>query len=205
MAIENREANAVADQGRFCGIPIVLWQTTLQYVVPAAFAILGIYLGHEWGHDSGLIKGQTLGIERGKSEPPENQVNLNRMTGEIKKPSPGETVGDKNGEFECSGTVDAPPPDLHLWLAVERNGYIWPKADNFAPDKSGNWGKTISEQGNPNDPFTVTLLVANEEGHKAIMEWFRKGKETNNFAQLPWIRGINRIDRVDRLRSTPKP
>ncbi len=188
MSTENDQARDVIDSSKFTGIPIPIWQSLFKYVIgPIVAAIIGLYVGHE----------------NGKAATPDNQVGLNQVYGEIKTPGGGETVGNAKGEFECTGKAEGLTRGLHLWLAVEKNGYIWPKADGFVPDK-GIWKKTISQNGKPTDDFGVTLFVANDEANNAINEWFRVGKETNNWAQLEWIRGINRLDRVDRLRLNPQ-
>ena len=190
MSIENQEpketVKPVSDPNRFLGIPIPIWLA----LIAAISAVIGGYGGHE----------------RGKAALPDNQVSLNQVNGEILSPRNGETVDNDNPnyEFECHGTVESLVPGLHLWVATERFGYIWPKNDELNPE-SGKWRARISERGAADKTFTVTLFVANDEAHRAIKGWLRSGEETGNYAQLEWIRGITRLDRADRLRANHKP
>lgn len=124
------------------------------------------------------------------------QVQLNQVRGKIDEPAAGETVG---RTIECSGWARELAPGLHLWLATEVNGVIWPKGSEVHVDGNGRWSKTIFEDGALTE-FSVSLYVANEDAHKAIADWLYTGQQTDKYERLSKVFGTERIDRVDGLR-----
>jgi hypothetical protein len=123
------------------------------------------------------------------------QVQLNQVRGTIYKPKRGETVARK---IECSGVASGLAPELHLWLATEVHGLLWPKGDEIHVASDGSWSKTIFEDGAIVE-FSVSLFVANADAHKAILQWLQAGEQAGNYERLSGVRGIDRLDRVDGL------
>ena len=123
------------------------------------------------------------------------QVQLNRVRGKIDRPMRGQTVGSK---IECSGSATGLAQGLHLWLATEVRGLLWPKGDEVYVDSDGHWSKTIFEDGAITE-FSVSLLVANAEAHDAIFAWLQTGQQARKYEPLSGVIGMDRIDRVDGL------
>lgn len=100
----------------------------------------------------------------------------------------------------CRGTASGIPKDMHLWLAVEANGFVWPKEGEVLVDKnSSRWAATIFEDG-ATASFDVSLLLANPDGHKFIRDWLEAGIQKGEYAEMKGIPGTQRIARVERLR-----
>jgi hypothetical protein len=89
--------------------------------------------------------------------------------------------------------------NVHLWLAVEANGLIWPKEGQIIPDDSGSWTATVFEDG-ATDLFSLSLLVADRRAHRNIEAWLDSGKRSGMYAELTSLRGTRRVARVDDLR-----
>jgi hypothetical protein len=123
------------------------------------------------------------------------QVQLNQVRGRIEEPAPSLTVARK---IECAGWATGLAPGLHLWLATEVNGLIWPKGSEIRVDSNDRWSKTIFEDGAITE-FSVSLLVANAEAHDAMTKWLQAGQQAGNFERLSKVFGTERIDRVDGL------
>jgi hypothetical protein len=68
---------------------------------------------------------------------------------------------------------------MHLWLAVEANGFLWPKEGEVFVDKEDRWSATIFEDGAAKE-FSVTLLIANSEANKVFEHGWKKGAVTEN-------------------------
>jgi len=124
------------------------------------------------------------------------EVPLELVEGTISLPTSESHVRD---QFTCSGSATGLQPDMHLWLAVEIDGRIWPKeAEVKAKEEDGTWTKTIIEEGT-NETFAVSLWVANPEGHKYIRTWLTKSDERGTY---PELRRMIRLWRVTELRRT---
>ncbi len=138
-------------------------------------------------------------IQRGKNKDApasaQAQVQIHRVQGKIEEPKPDEVV---TRRIECSGSASDLSSGLHLWLVVEVNGLIWPKEGEVTVDGNGQWSKTIFEDG-AIDKFSISLLVANKDAHKAVEQWFQQGQRTGQYERLAKIFGTQRIDRVDGL------
>jgi hypothetical protein len=117
-----------------------------------------------------------------------------RLRAAIDDPRPNQTV---IRTIHCSGSATNIPPNMHLWLVIEANGFIWPKEGEVHIDKD-RWSATIFEDGVSNQ-FSVALLIANPEADKFIREWLEQGKRKGKYARIKVIPGTERIARVDGL------
>jgi hypothetical protein len=114
----------------------------------------------------------------------------------IDEPRPNQTVG---RTINCIGSAIRIQPSMHLWLAVEANGFIWPKEGEVFVDKENQWRATIFEDGAAKR-FSVALLVTGPEGDKVIREWLEDGRRKGEYVEMKGIGGAERIARVDGLR-----
>ena len=119
-----------------------------------------------------------------------------QVQGGIDQPKPGQAM---ERTCQCSGWASSVGPDMHLWLAVELGGLVWPKEGEIHPDSNNRWNGVIFEDG-ANDEFSLALYVANEDGHRRIRDWFEIGKRSGQYAEMRGIAGVQRIARIDRLR-----
>jgi hypothetical protein len=120
---------------------------------------------------------------------------LDWVKGEIMQPQLSHIVTDV---IHCSGWVDGVGSNLHLWLAVEIKGCIWPKEGEIFVDDDGSWSKTIHEDG-ATESFALSLFVANRKANKRIRAWLDECDETGNYSELRRLPGLRRIARVDDL------
>ena len=120
---------------------------------------------------------------------------LDWVKGEISQPHSSQVVHDV---IKCSGWVEGAGSNLHLWLAVEIKGCIWPKEGEIFVDDDGSWSKTIHEEG-ATDSFSLSLFVANKKANKRIRAWLDKCDETGNYSELRRLPGLRRVARVDDL------
>jgi hypothetical protein len=88
---------------------------------------------------------------------------------------------------------------IHLWLAIEVNGLVWPKEGQLFFDESGAWTTTIFEDG-ATDLFSLSMFAANRSGHKNIERWLTSGKRSGLYKELTSLPGTRRVTRVDGLR-----
>ena len=95
------------------------------------------------------------------------QVQLNQVRGGIDEPSARQSVDRK---IECSGWAKDLAAGVHLWLATEVGGLLWPKGSEVYLGSDGRWSKTIFEDGAVAE-FSLSLFVANSDAHKAILKW----------------------------------
>lgn len=101
--------------------------------------------------------------------------------------------------IHCAGSATNVPPNMHLWLAVEANGLIWPKEGEVHIDKD-RWGATVFEDG-ATKRFSIALLIATPEADKFIRKWLDEGRRNKGeYAEMRGIPGTERIARVDGLR-----
>jgi hypothetical protein len=120
---------------------------------------------------------------------------LDWVKGEINQPKPNQVVG---STISCSGWVEGISPECHFWLAVEANGYIWPKEREFFADSDGSWKDTIYEEGTT-ESFAISLFVANNKANKRIRAWLDEGDATGNYRQMRRVPGTRRIAKIDGL------
>ena len=119
----------------------------------------------------------------------------------IDAPSPNQIVV---GTIPCNGSATGIQPDMHLWLAVEANGFIWPKEGEVYVDTEDRWSATIFEAGAAKE-FSVALLIANSEANKVIRAWLEKGRRNGEYALMKRISGTERLARADGLRLNKSP
>jgi hypothetical protein len=121
---------------------------------------------------------------------------VDSVKGGFTSPTPSQSLA---RAFQAAGSVSDLGPKIHLWLAVEANGFIWPKEGQIFPDESGSWTATVFEDG-ATDLFCLSLLAADERAHKQIGAWLTSGKRSGSYAQLTLLSGTRRVARVDGLR-----
>jgi hypothetical protein len=123
-------------------------------------------------------------------------VALDSVKGEILAPSATQVVGDS---FTCSGSTSGIEEGVHLWLAVEINGRIWPKEGEVHVEDGGSWSKTIFEEGQAKE-FALSLFAANSVGHKYICSWITSCEKTGgSYPELRRAPGMIRLWRVNGL------
>lgn len=120
---------------------------------------------------------------------------LDWVKGDITRPQPSDMVPDV---IVCSGWAEGLGSNLHLWLAVEIKGCIWPKEGEVSVDNDGSWNKTIHEEG-VTDSFSLSLFVANKNANRRIRAWLDKCDETGHYSEFRRLPGLRRIARVDDL------
>ncbi len=127
------------------------------------------------------------------------RVALEEVEGILTQPISGQIVGDDG--FVCSGfTKPVPlPKGVHLWLAVEIDGRIWPKESELSVKEDGSWAKTIFEEG-MTTKFAVSLFAADPFGHKHIRKWLRSSEKAGKYPELYRMPGMIRLKRVTGLR-----
>jgi len=121
---------------------------------------------------------------------------LDWVKGQINEPKPNQVV---ESTISCSGWVEGVGPGCHLWLAVEANGYIWPKEREFVAEDDGSWRDTIYEEGTT-ATFSLSLFVANNQANKRIRAWLDQGDATGNYNRTRRVPGTRRIAKIDGLR-----
>jgi hypothetical protein len=124
------------------------------------------------------------------------QPSLDMVKGDIKEPSPNQAVEDT---FLCTGWANGLESGLHLWLAVEINGRIWPKEGEVYVEDDDSWNKTVFEEG-AIDQFSLSLFAVNAEGDKHIRDWFKTCDRTGSYSELRRTSGMIRLARVNGLR-----
>jgi hypothetical protein len=169
------------------GIVAVLLITLLRPVVPnnlvwlLAVVILAPLLGY--------IISDVLA----RRSPPSDTGRGTRAT--IDEPRPNQTV---IRTIHCNGSATSVQPDMHLWLAVEANGLVWPKEGEVHVDKD-RWSATIFEDG-ATKKFSLALLIANPDADTCIRTWLEEGRRKGEYAEMKGIPGTKRLARVDGLR-----
>jgi hypothetical protein len=124
-----------------------------------------------------------------------------RVRGEIKQPTVDQEVGDT---FVASGSAKGVQQGLHLWLAIEINGRIWPNEGELLLEDDGSWKTTVFEEGTA-ARFSLSLFAANEEGHDYIRSWLRSSVQTGSYPELRRTIGMRRLARVTGLRRQKQP
>jgi len=129
---------------------------------------------------------------------------LSKVSGKIEVPVRGHTVPNT---FDCAGTLAGfkEGEGVHIWLAVEVSGYIWPKERPLQVGNDGKWSTRVYEDGS-GSKFSLILIAADEVAHAKIEEWLARGEsEGGRFERMNTIEGIVRLDRIDNLRPEDKP
>ena len=185
------------------------WPPLLTYGIPGIVAVLLIVLLRSAVPDnlvwllSVVILVPLVGyIATARHRPPALQlVRPQRPRATIDAPSPNQIVV---RSIPCNGSATGIQPDMHLWLAVEANGFLWPKEGEVFVDKEDRWSATIFEDGAAKE-FSVTLLIANSEANKVIRAWLEKGRRNGEYALMKAISGTERLARADGLRLNKSP
>jgi hypothetical protein len=113
----------------------------------------------------------------------------------IDEPRPNQTV---IRTIYCNGSATSVQSNTHLWLAVEANGFVWPKEGGVYIDKD-RWSASIFEDG-ATKKFSIALLIADPDADKFIRKWLEEGRRTGEYAEMKGIPGTERVARVDGLR-----
>jgi hypothetical protein len=124
---------------------------------------------------------------------------LSLVSGRITKPTRGTVVGTT---LECTGRVTGRQQGVHVWLAVEVQGAIWPKETELEVSKEGTWPPRNVFQDSSTPKFSLILLAADEDGHKRIEDWIDRGKRQGSYERIESVEGTIRLDRVEDLRLT---
>ncbi len=124
-------------------------------------------------------------------------VALDEVQGTIVEPSPNQEVGTV---IHCSGTVEGAGPGCHIWLAVEIDGFIWPK-EREIHDDDNHWSFEVFEQGSP-ATFSIALYAASERANKRIRSWLDRGDRTGHYERLRRLPDTRRLALVDGLHAS---
>jgi hypothetical protein len=181
---------------RFLGMPIVIW---IALIGLATTTVSGI-VGHNVGLNQANNNNTQLPVLQPESKSPsfsDTYTILNQVRGQFLEPH-ATIVGRK---IECAGTIKNLAPNLHLWVAVEVDGYLWFKDSEIDVNTSRTrWSKTITEGGTPSE-FSLLLFVADDEANEEINAWLVRGiRKNNNFDKIAFIRGAARLDHLDNLK-----
>jgi hypothetical protein len=101
--------------------------------------------------------------------------------------------------FNCSGFALGVPPPSHLWLAVEADGFVWPKEGPVVVGADYQWTAQVFEDGRSPE-FALSIYSADGEGDKAIRDWLKEGSRTGDYAEVRSFPGVRRLHRVQGLR-----
>ena len=85
---------------------------------------------------------------------------LSPLTARINQPSRGQTV---ERTFDCRGFATGIRPTTHLWLAVEANGFVWPKEGPVVVGPDNLWTAQVFEDGR-SPTFHLSVFAAEGEG-----------------------------------------
>ena len=121
---------------------------------------------------------------------------LDKVTGRINRPAHNDTIA--SSAIDTDGWVSDVENHQHLWLVIEIGNRQWPKEGEIRADKSGAWQSKIFENGTGN-AVSLSLLVANEHGHKKIEEWLDISALTGYHPFEVAVPGTRRLARVDGL------
>jgi hypothetical protein len=100
-----------------------------------------------------------------------------------------------NKGIYCTGFATGVNSVAGLWLAIEANGFIWPKERNVVV-RDGEWKHTIFEHG-ATRTFSILLLAADDQGDKFIRDWLNSGRIKGEYAELRGVPGTETLARVD--------
>lgn len=122
-----------------------------------------------------------------------------RIVGTIVEPKPNSEVP---ARFSAAGSVTGISEGIELWLAVEKEGRIWPKVDRPVVEKNNEWTATISEEGGAGK-FSIVLFVGDRDVSERIHGWFKEAERFHRYGYLEDVRGIRIIGRVSELSLKP--
>jgi len=137
-----------------------------------------------------------ISLEKGRSR--RARASPDWVKGEITEPRQNQVVGDV---FSASGWVEGTDAGLHIWLAVEIKGLIWPKEREVRIEDDGFLKETVVEEG-ATESFSLSMFVADNKANKKIRAWLDKGDQTGDYSELRRLPGMRRIARVEGLRRT---
>jgi hypothetical protein len=143
----------------------------------------------------GTVLGAVIPWFLGRKSASRNET-YDNVTGSFSEPQPNDAV---SRTIQCSGVVTGLQPGLHLWLAVETGGLVWPKESKVLPDKADKWRTTIFEDG-ATEQFAVSLFVADASADRRIKRWLEAGRSSGKYSELRGIPRARRLARVDGLR-----
>src|SRR5664280_2084330 len=123
-------------------------------------------------------------------------ISLDKVEGGINRPAQNDTV---TRSIDTKGWVRDVKKYQHLWLVIEVRDKKWPKGGEIQADKNGDWQGKVFEDGT-GDTVSLSLFVANEDGHKKIEEWLDIGSLIGYHPFQLDIPGTRRLARVDGLR-----
>ncbi len=121
---------------------------------------------------------------------------VDSVKGEITSPA---ALASVPRAFRAAGWAQDVGPNVHLWLAVEADGLMWPKDGRILPDESGSWTATVFEDG-ATELFRLSLLAADRRATKQIEGWLNSGKRSGTYGHLKSLPGTRRVWGVDGLR-----
>lgn len=139
----------------------------------------------------GLFKGTDFFAQENDKPRP---ADLGPPKGRIDEPTRNQRVG---RTINVSGVASGIPPQMQLWLAVEANGFVWPKRD-ITVDEANEWRASIFEDGR-SARFAVALFVVSPEGDAAIRKWLEDGRKTGEYGEMKSLPGGDRLTRVEGL------
>ena len=120
---------------------------------------------------------------------------LDRVEGSIRDPVRSSQV---DTTFACAGHAFGLQPGLHLWLAVEIDGRLWPKEGEVSVREDGSWRKTIFEEGAPGE-FALSLWVMTARADRSVRKWLERGDSQGDYSELHRMAGMQRLARVHGL------
>ena len=109
--------------------------------------------------------------------------------GTITSPTDGSAVP---RTFTAAGTLTDIGSQSHVWLVVQSNGLLFPKAPELEVQQS--WIMQSIETGVPaGGRFSLILIVVGEEGERRIEAWLTRGEATGTYP------GLNRVPDSEKL------
>lgn len=127
---------------------------------------------------------------------------LSLVSGNISSPADGSVLrstfdgGIVRSTFDCSGTAEGFAQGVHLWLAVELNGLMWPRDRHLRVSSDGQWSAKVFQDGKASK-FSLVLIAADEVAHAKIVDWLQRGQRDGKYGELKTVEGIVRLDRKD--------
>jgi hypothetical protein len=198
----------MATSGSPAGMRRALFYTFLAiFVLTALVTLLGImgvvriedfYLKGLFGALLLELVGAIIGLFRGTDffaqDDNPRRANPGPPTARIDEPTPNQRVG---RTIDIRGTATGIPATMHLWLAVEANGFVWPKRE-IRVDDGNEWRVSIFEDGH-SARFAVALFLVSPDGDAAIRKWLDDGQSAGEYGELKSLPGADRLTRVEGL------
>jgi hypothetical protein len=126
-----------------------------------------------------------------------SKIALSNLSGRIETPKIGDTLpqvfastGWVSGMKEGSG--------VHLWLAAEKDGRLWPKGREIPVGKDGKWSATVMEEGRE-PSFSLALIATGEVANGKILTWMADNEANGKYPSMDGVQGIVKLHRVDKL------